>query len=225
MRAAGSHRSEGGHACRVAGEQRHAGLGLTGADVLDGNVLDDHRCHAGDQAGGADRAGDAVGVRLREVPGAGSARGIGGDGADVELRGAASGDDLVGAAERGGRRRADRLAHAVASGQRRRDDHRAEHRPDHDQRAARGTAADVAHAEAHEHGVAQGEDRHDAQHHHERDAEDGGERPDGHSEQLGHGDSPPLSSTTAGTSATATSYISRPGGALKTVTNFWTCSP
>jgi hypothetical protein len=192
VRAGGSHGSEGGQPRRVTCEQRHARLALPGGDVLDGDVLDDHRRHAGDEPGSSHRPGDPVGVGLREVAGTGRPRCIGGDRADVELGGAAWGDDLVGAAERGGRGRANRPAHAVAGGQRGGDDRGTKHRADDDQRAASGTATQVANAEPDEDAVAQRENADHPQHRDQGDAESGGECPDGQSEQLGHGRTPPL---------------------------------
>ncbi len=146
------------------------------------HLLVDHRCDAGDRARAGDCTGDPLRVADREVAGPGGL-GVRGE----RCVDAARRDRLVRATQCGSRRRADRLAHRVARRQRGGDDRGAEHRTGDDQRAAGRTPADVPHAEAEEHPVAQPEHGHHEQGGHESADDDGKQRCHRDAEDVAHG--------------------------------------
>ena len=183
---------------RIAGEQRDARLVLTGGHIDDRHLLVDDRCDPRDRPRAGDRAGDPLRVADREVAGPG------GLGVRGERRvDAARRDRLVRATQCGSCRRADRLAHRVARRQRGGDDRGAQHRTGDDQRAAGRTPADVPHAEAEEHPVAQTEHRHDEQGGHESSDDDGEKRRHRDAEDVAHDAG--VASIVAGARAIATS--------------------
>ena len=85
-----------------------------------------------------------------------------------------------------GRGRANRVVHRVARRERGRDDRRAEHQPDDDQRRARAAAADVADAELQQHPVAHGEQSECARRDREQHGEDEQQRVHRDAEQFVH---------------------------------------
>ncbi len=78
------------------------------------------------------------------------------------------------------------MAHCVARDERRSDDRRAEHQPEHDQPGSCASAAEVAHAEPHEHGIADCEHREDPECHSQPDREDDDQGVERDPEELVH---------------------------------------
>ena len=105
-----------------------------------------------------------------------------------EVGAGASGDGLIGYAERLDHHGADRPGHRVAGQQRRRDDRGAEHQSDHDQCASSSPTRDVSQPDLQEHQVAQRHDGHDADRERKDDRKADGQRASGKTEDAFHRD-------------------------------------